>query len=270
MRTSEPAAFSAPDGDAAVYLALHRRGWRWRQVAQEAGILPATARGRDRFMCLLRHYSFRLFLRDVIKHGDDLAVALLTRYCSPAVARRYLDFLVAARLVRRLAAGRYRLCSPPVRSFGPTLEWWVAQVLATEFGVPCVASLRLERGAAGGDYDIIGWLEGGLLYVETKSSPPRNIDERQALAFLRRVAALHPDGAIFLNDTQLHMAPKIVPLLRRAYRAEFGPCRLERLEREVYLLGRAVYVTNSDPDLVANLGRCLAHRLRVRNNTARP
>jgi len=243
--------------------ALRRRGWRWRRRQSDALLLPRTEPGRARFFAALHRYSFRLFLRDAIAHGDDFALADLTRYCSSAVARRYLDLLLDLRLVRR-RRDRLRLADPLVRSFGPTLEWFVGRVLRAEFGIPCAANVRLEGGVGGGDFDVVGLLEGTLLYVEVKSSPPRNIEVRQARAFCGRLASLAPGVAIFLNDTQLHMAPKIVPLLRQAYRAAFGSCRVESLTDEVYLLGRHVYLANSDPDLVGNIERCLTHWLRHR------
>jgi len=242
-------------------LALRRRGWRWRRRQTDALLLPRSEAARSRFFAALHRYSFRLFVRDVIAHGDDFALADLTRYCSPAVARRYLDLLVDVRLVRRHRTS-FRLADPSVSSFGPTLEWFVARVLRAEFDIPCAANVRLEGGDAGGDFDVVGFLEGTLLYVEVKSSPPRNIEVRQARAFCRRLASLAPGIAIFANDTQLHMAPKILPLLRRAYRTAFGSCRVECLADEVYLLGRHVYLANSDPDLVGNIERCLAHWLR--------
>jgi hypothetical protein len=252
----------------ALCFALRRRGWQWHRRRQDDCLLPGRAAGHERFFALLRHYSFRLFLRDVIVHGAGFTIRDLVRYCAPPVARRYLRVLVDERLVEPCGRARYHLVAGGVRSFGATLEWFVARALSVEFGMPCAWNLRLEHrlddAHEGGDYDVVALLDGGVLYVETKSSPPRNIEVRQATAFCQRLAALQPEVAVFLNDTQLHMRPKVVPLLHQAYLARFGSCRVRRLAAEVYLLGQRVYVINSDPDLIGNLGRCLAHHLRER------
>jgi hypothetical protein len=57
-----------------------------------------------------------------------------------------------------------------------------------------------------------------LIYIEVKSSAPRNIEQRQIGAFVERVAALAPDMAVLLKDTQLRMLDKLIPALR----AELG------------------------------------------------
>src|SRR5574340_776987 len=187
--------------------ALRRRGLAAKRALHEQTLVPRSAAARQEFYRLLRHYSFRLFLRDVIKRADGFGVDDLTRYCSPAVARRYLRWLVE-RGVAQPRGRRYRL-GAPVRSFGPTLEWFVAQVLRHEFGIPSAWNLRVERAGRGGDYDVGGFQEGACVYIETKSSPPRNIEGRQVRAFFDRLHTLHPQLAVFLNDTQLRMGDKI-------------------------------------------------------------
>src|SRR5439155_467339 len=126
---------------------------------------------RDHHYDLLGHYSYRLFLRDVLKQRDDLRPARLERYVGPPVAARYLRFLVDAGLVRRAGRGVYRLCDDRIVSFGGTLEWYVAQVLTREFECASAHGLRIAHAAHGGDYDVIACTEGEVVYVETKSAP---------------------------------------------------------------------------------------------------
>ncbi len=208
-------------------------------------------------------------MRDVIKHRQRFVVADLLRYCSEPTARRYLHWLVKHQLARRTGA-HYRLAADAV-SFGPTLESFVATVLQREYGVPTACNVRFDATDTGGDYDVIGFHEGTCIYIETKSSPPRNIEAGQVRAFFDRLETLRPHIAIFLNDTQLRMADKIVPLfvdeLRRrcASGASAGSARrlnVRRLHGELFTVGDSLFIANADPDLAGNIGACLAHYFR--------
>jgi len=253
---------TAADPDAAVRFALRRRGLRWREGRTVGCLLPRGVRAQAEYHTLLRRYSFRLFLRDVIRHRQGFRLDDLVRYCSRATARTYLDWLVGHRMVAARAGGF--VLRAAVSSFGPTLEWFVATALRDELGIASAANVRLEGAAGGGDFDVIGIAPEGCIYVEVKSSPPRNIDVAQARAFLRRVDVLRPLVAIFLNDTQLRMADKIVPLLAGELAARPAPAAVQRLRGEVFALGEGLFVANSDPDLVGNICACLAHAARAR------
>jgi hypothetical protein len=247
-----------------VRLALRRRGLLWKKVVHHGCVLPRTRKGRDECYQLLRHYSFRLFLRDVIKHRERFGISDLQRYCSAASARRYLHWLAAHRLVRR--TGRQYRLAVETSSFGPTLEWFVASVLEREYGIPSAWNVRLDAARGGGDYDVIGFRDGACIYVETKSSPPRNIEARQIHAFFDRLQTLRPQVAVFLNDTQLRMGDKIAALfaaeLQHRCRPRAPELRVERLSGELFTVGPHVFIANSDPDLADNLGVCLAHYFR--------
>ncbi len=259
LRALRAAPAAAPD--AAVRFALRRRGLQWRESRAVGCLLPAGAQARADYCKLLRRYSFRLFLRDVIRHRQGFCVDDLVRYCSRATARTYLDWLVRHRMVSA-RAGRFVLRAD-VSSFGPTLEWFVATALREDLGIASAANVRLEGAPGGGDFDVIGIAVEGCIYVEAKSSPPRNIDVAQVRAFLRRVDVLQPQVAIFLNDTQLRMADKIVPLLAGELAAHAVPATIRRLRGEIFELGAGLFVANSDPDLVDNISACLAHAVRA-------
>ena len=247
-----------------VRQALRRRGLVLKNELHEGCVLPRAATAQSAFYQLLRHYSFRLFLRDVIKHREALGLADLVRYCSAATARRYLQRLLEYHLVRRSGRGFRLVCE--ARSFGPTLEWFVAAVLEREYGIPCAWNLRLDAARGGGDYDVIGFQDGACIYVEAKSSPPRNIECRQVRAFFDRLDTLRPQLAIFLNDTQLRMGDKIAVLFAQELRRRLGRGArrfpLRRLSGELFVIGDRLFIVNSDPDLVGNLGICLAHYFR--------
>lgn len=248
----------------AVASALRRRGVPEVRPRREGLLLPSSKRHWDRWYALLRHYSFRLFLRDLIRLRSGARVEELARYCSPQVAA---DFVRALRVLRvvEVHGEVVRLRQGGIHSFGPTLEWFVAEVLRREFGMKVDWGLRPTGAAGGGDYDVIGLADGALVYVEVKSAAPRNIEVAQTRAFVGRVASLAPDVAIFLNDTQLRMLDKLVPAIQHELDTALPRAgRFERLEGEVFVAADRVFVTNSEPDVVANLGICLAHFLRRR------
>ncbi len=248
----------------ALRLALRRRGLTVKRELHDGCVLPHAA-DQAEYYALLSHYSFRLFLRDVIKHRDGFGVADLVRYCSPATARRYLRWLCEHKMVR--SKGRKFALVAEARSFGPTLEWFVAAVLWREFGIRAGWNLRLSAASGGGDYDVIGFEGGSCTYIEAKSSPPRNIDSGQIRAFFDRLNTLRPQIAIFLNDTQLRMGDKIAVLFRDEVRRRFGSdartLMPRRLDGEVFAIRDRVFIINSDPDLVGNIGICLARHYRA-------
>jgi hypothetical protein len=180
------------------------------------------------------------------------------------VAAGYLRFLTRTRLVKAAGGGKYRLGIAGVTSFGQTLEWYIAELLTREFGCEATFGIRIPQAWPGGDYDVLACAEGELIYVETKSAPPRQIVQGEVGAFLERIDTVRPDLALFLVDTQLRMRDKLVPF----FRAEIRRLRLKwpatRVEREIWRVGPDVYLLNSGPDLTRNLRVCLAAHFRER------
>ena len=72
----------------------------------------------------------------------------------------------------------YRLVAAAVRSFGETLEWFVARLLEDEFHGEVLWGIRAKGCAPGGDYDVVAQIEHELLYVEAKSSQPKHINQQ--------------------------------------------------------------------------------------------
>ncbi|MBD3305230.1 hypothetical protein GF339_02665, partial [candidate division KSB3 bacterium] len=100
---------------------------------------PATT---ERFYQLMKKYSFRIFLRDLIHYRDHLTWPHLTKYCSPEVAQDYLATLLEHQIVSQVAPQQYQFSSRNIRNFGDTLEWFVAQVIRKEFGAPATWGSR--------------------------------------------------------------------------------------------------------------------------------
>lgn len=248
-----------------VGAALRRRGLVWTGERDPTPLLvPARTADRERHYALLGHYSYRLFLRDVLRQRADLRSTALTRYVTGAVATRYLRFLATARLLVATPPGRYRLRDERIVSFGGTLEWYVAELLTREYGCAAAHGLRIYGAPHGGDYDVVACAEGEVLYVETKSAPPRQIVQAEVGAFLDRVDTLRPDVALFLADTTLRMHDKLVVLFAGEVDRRGLGWEAERLERETWRVGPEVYLVNADPDLGRNVGRCLAAHFRAR------
>lgn len=216
-------------------------------------VIPAKASMNHQFYEKLKKYSFRLFLRDVIKHQQFFRVEDVTRYATKEVTLKYINFLIKAGLVGQIDEG-YRLIRGPIKSFGETLEWFMARLLKKEFGAEVIWGVKFKRPKVGGDYDLIAKLDSSILYVEIKSSPPKQIYDKEITAFLNRVIDLSPEVSIFFLDTELRMKDKIVPMfeveLKRRYK-RLVP--VERMERELFHINRKVFIINSKESIEENL-----------------
>ena len=220
--------------------------------------IPATKRQCDRYYRMLHKYSFRLFLRDVIKHQERFTLEEVTRYATIEVTKTYLEFLLSVRLVRKKAGG-FAAAKGPIRSFGATLEWYVAQLLLREFGAETVWGAKFRRPKVGGDYDVLARVDSSLFYLEVKSSPPKQIYDSEVAAFLDRVDDLSPEISLFLMDTELRMKDKIVPMFEKelAERLEQPP-PVERMERELFQINDRVFIINAKEEILQNLHAVLS------------
>lgn len=208
---------------------------------------------------ILKKYSFRIFMRDVIKNKKSFCVDDLLKYVSREWAETYLNFLLERNIVEDISGDSYRLNKRSVFSFGETLEWFVAQIFEREFSSTALWGVRLRGGRRGGDYDVIACFEQRIGYIEVKSSPPSNVGEKEIVSFLERSEELAPALAIFLEDTQLRMKDKIVPFFENAVMGK--GLVVERLHEEIFGIGSRVYITNSKRDIVSNLAFCIKHHL---------
>ena len=209
------------------------------------------------FYRIMRRYSFRLFIRDLIQMPEGDGLAPLTRYCSLRTVKSYLGILAEIGIVSLTGKG-YRLARK-VPSFGPTLEWWVCEILRREFLSPALFNVKLQNTKFGGDYDVISIMAGHLVYIEVKSSPPRGVEHQDVDAFLARVSDLEPSLAILFVDTELRMRDKLVPLLAQGLEREgkTGPdWAVLRLINEIFHVRHSIYVINSRKGVYSNLRTC--------------
>jgi hypothetical protein len=217
----------------------------------------------DAIAARLDHYAFRLFLRGAILAPAGFRPAEATRYLAAAKARALAEECVALGLAERRPGGRYRLLTR-ARSFGGTLEWWLARRLAARLGLEVATGVRSGASGVGGDLDVVAAAEGKLLYLELKSGPPKHLTDAEVGAFLRRLRALRPDLALFVVDTALRLSDKVLPMFARALAgAGADPAAPRRIVRETWALGPHLYLVSAKEDLLENACRAVAEGLRA-------
>lgn len=246
---------------------LKLRGFRiYKKEPSEDLLLPRKKIYANTFYEKLKKYSFRLFLRDVIKHQKFFTLEKVTRFATKEVTSKYVDFLLKSGLVE-LAPNGYRLkkrvgttvVSTPMKSFGETLEWFISRLMEKEFEAETAWGVKFKRPRVGGDYDLIAKIDSSILYMEVKSSPPRQIYDKEIAAFLNRVNDLSPEISVFFMDTELRMKDKIVPMfeveLKRRYKKTVP---VTRVVKELFHINKKIFIINSKPTIMANIERVLS------------
>lgn len=258
-----PARAPAPPPGEALAM-LVRRGLAPRATSPDVPFPPDLPEEAVRAVEeRLGHYAFRLFLRGAILRRGPFTPVQATRYLDAARARRMAEDLVALGIAAPAGRGRYRLVRP-ARSFGGTLEWWLARALGRRLAADAASGVRSGAPGVGGDLDLVLAAEGKLVYAELKSSPPKHLAPAEVSAFLRRVRALRPDVALFVVDTALRLSDRVVPMLRAALAAagrDPGPPR--RVVRETWAVAPHLFAVNAKQDLVENACRAVAEGLRA-------
>jgi len=163
---------------------LKLRGFRIYKKGPSDDIVLPLKKYLDSYFEQLKRYSFRLFLRDVIKHQDFFTPETVTRYATKEVTLQYIDYLLKTGIIEP-SGGGYRAKKRPVKSFGETLEWFTARLIQKEFEAETVWGVKFKRPEVGGDYDLIAKIESSILYMEIKSSPPKQIYDKEITAFMR-------------------------------------------------------------------------------------
>jgi hypothetical protein len=132
----------------------------------------------DGYYEMLRKYSFRLFLHDVIKRQPSVTLAQVTRYAIKEVTTEYVRYLVSIGML--IPEGEnFRLRRGPIKSFGSTLEGFVSDMFRREFSAETIWDVKMKHRAVGGDYDLLSRIEGAIIYMEIKSSTSRQIYQNE-------------------------------------------------------------------------------------------
>ncbi len=246
---------------------LRRRGLvSYRENPVHHLLFPPTFshEEKEQFYDLFKKYSFRLFLREVLNRKGGFRISEVVRFSSRETARKYLHSLIDLGLVETVDTRSYRLRPLPTASLGPTLEWFMAEMLRKEFYCPAFYGLRCKGTRFGGDYDVIASLEGRLLYLEVKSSPPKNIEGDEVHEFFSRLEDLIPQVALFFVDTELRLIDKIVPIFEAERLAQRNPGNgpllpLQKIADEIFFASPRIYIFSSKRSITKNLAICFQH-----------
>jgi len=237
---------------------LKRRGFRiYRKEPSEDLLLPEKEFLKSYFE-MMKKYSFRLFLREVIKHQEFFKLENVTKYATQEVTKDYVEYMIETGLVKKLPDG-FRLTIGPVKSFGETLEWFVSETFKVEFAAEAIWGIRFKRPKVGGDYDLIAKLDGKILYMEIKSSPPKQIYQKEITAFFDRLSDFLPEIGIFFVDTELRMKDKIVPMFEEEVKARYGTAlKIIRMEKELFQIDDKIFIINAKDSIASNLEKVLS------------
>lgn len=231
-------------------------------------VIPETIH-IDSFYKKLLHYSFRIFLRDIIKHQEKFSIQDVTRYASPEVTEDYVRYLLEIGMVEPSAKEFFRLIRRPIRSFGVTLEWLLSEIFKRDFGVEAIWGVKFRKPGVGGDYDLLAKLNSSLLYMEIKSSPPKQVYAREVAAYLDRVSDLNPKVSIFFMDTELRMKDKMVPMFEEELVTRYvNPPKVKRMERELFSIENRIFIVNSAGGIRRNIERVLIQYFKPNRQSA--
>jgi len=243
---------------------IRRRGFKIYKKEPADDLFLPDEEFIDSYYEMLKKYSFRLFLRDVIKYQPFFTLTQVSRYATKEVASKYIDFLIAIRLIS-MQNNSYMLTKGRIRSFGETLEWFVSEIFKREFFIETLRGVKMKKRSVGGDYDLLAKIDGSILYMEIKSSPPKQIYINETGAFLERVADLMPEIAIFFVDTELRMKDKIVPMFEDESRMRLKlPLIPKRLEKEIFeMTGNLkepsrIFIINAKDSIIKNIETVLS------------
>src|SRR4030043_266291 len=237
---------------------LKRRGFRiYKKEPSEDLLLPEN-KFVSSFYEMMKKYSFRLFLRDVIKHQIFFRLENVTRYATSEVTKDYVEYLRSTGLAEKLSGG-FRLSLEPIKSFGETLEWFVAEIFKKEFAAEAIWGIRFKRTMVGGDYDLIAKVDGAILYMEIKSSPPKQIYQNEISAFFDRVSDLSTEISIFFVDTELRMKDKIVLMFEDELKNRYvHPPEVMRIEKELFQIWDKMFIINAKDSIPHNIEKVLS------------
>lgn len=213
----------------------------------------------EKFYEYFKKYSFRLFMRDIIKNKNKILLDGLTRFCSERTVKKYLNFLLKAGMIVKDKEGHFELNNNRINTFGSTLEWFVAKVFSKEFHSFADWRIKILNLKCGGDFDVIAILEGLIVFVEVKSSPPKHIHQNVISEFFMRMNDLNPNVAIFFIDTHLRLKDKINVMFEWEFRKNSREFKIENFYSKIFCVNNNVFIVNSKPDIITNIRECLKY-----------
>ncbi|MFA6055100.1 MAG: hypothetical protein WC769_06990 [Thermodesulfovibrionales bacterium] len=99
--------------------------------------------------------------------------------------------------------------------------------------------------------------------MEIKSSPPKQIYQKEISTFLDRVIDLHPEISIFFVDTELRMKDKIVLMFGEELKKRHtDPPEIMRMEKELFQIWDKIFIINAKDGISANIEKVLCRYFR--------
>jgi hypothetical protein len=240
---------------------LRLRGFKIHSLEPQDDLFIPDKEHITGFYKMMKKYSFRLFLRDVIKHQERFTLKDVTRYATSDVTGDFMKYIINIGLAKK--KGKAFMLPRRIKSFGDTLEWFVSEVFKKEFMTEALWGVKFKGQKTGGDYDIIARIDGSLLYMEVKSSPPKQIYQSEITGFMDRVHDLNPAISIFFMDTELRMKDKIVPMFEEELKNRFAsPPDVKRMKMELFQISGKVYIINAKHSIAGNIEKMLVHYFR--------
>ncbi len=260
-----------------VKFLLSRRGFRWLGEGEFKLIIhPTKALGSPEapteYYTLLKHYSFRKIIRHLVAVKEPVHPQDLLSMCSEPTLGQYREFLAQTGIIEVTKQEKWRL-KQRVDSFGYTLEWYVSELMSRELGATSGWGVEIEGLIAGGDFDVLAFMDSVLIYVECKAKRPEEIEASEIRNFLQRSQDLAPELAVMLVDTDGDLRPvldrfqaSLLPIKRvrsGVKRPEWKPDKpfIAKVAgfRNLHFGLYRVFITDSQPTILHVLQDCLRH-----------
>ena len=254
---------------------LAKRGFR--MVGQGDEKLAIIPKGGDltedgEFHKFYNNYTFRKIMRHIVAKGGLAHTKELKSICSSSKLKDFMAFLINSRLVKDSSDDTWEL-EEKVDSWGYTLEWYISELMYQKLGCASQWGVKIGGLYAGGDYDVLSFVNGLLIYIESKGKNPDEICDSEIKYFLQRVQDLSPEIAIMLVDTDSQLAElvhhfteillPIVKLRSGSNDAEWIPAKsiIKTLPEfnELHFYPRQIFITNSQPQILHSIQDCLRY-----------
>lgn len=223
------------------------------------------------YLKLFAKRSFRKVVKILIDyHPEPAPKSALVQVCGSSMGE-YFNLLRRLLLITETESHVTLLKKIP--DIGRSFEHYVSELMTREFDGSSKWGVVLDDlPIAGGDYDVLAWLDPSLVYIECKTSDPKNIGRKHVKHFMQRSVELAPDLAIFLVDTD----DSIEDLVANKFLSVISDALVDPRDRESDIENKneihpvypdiysvfvypCVYVAKTSPWIETQIARCIKH-----------
>jgi len=237
--------------DSSIETLLARRGYICIGRGNETQIIKPKVEDykiNREYNELLGHYSFRKILRHLSARLEAVPYKELLSMCDKPTLDKYEDFLVRSDILE-IEKNKTWTIKDQVTNFGYTLEWYVSKLLDEKLNAESGWGIKIEGIPCGGDYDVLGFLNSIMLYIECKISPPDNVEDGEIRNFLQRREELSPELTIMLVDTDSPLN-KLLDKFRIILEPKLEELSIKEIKSNVvYIENVRAIVINSQPSI---------------------